>query len=240
MKRITLEPAYVLHRRLYRETSVLLDVFSENHGRLTLLSKGIRKKNNRLAGMLQPFVPLYITFTESSELGFLQEADIRGELTFIAGNALIASLYLNELLVNFLEKGDANASIFQLYENTLMGLQGTLVDEKIIRSFEIKLLNELGYGLFPHSKEARLNAWQQDVFYRFHSTTGWVKCESNDLYQGFAYSGGTILAIAEENWCDDAILLHAKRLLRQVLTELMNNKPIYSRQLFNDGGSKHQ
>jgi DNA repair protein RecO (recombination protein O) len=113
-----------------------------------------------------------------------------------------------------------------------MGLQGNSLDEKIIRSFEIKLLSELGYGLFPRTEEAQLTAWQQNEFYRFHSTTGWVKCESNEVYQRFSYSGETILAIAKEEWHNETILLQAKHLLRQVLTELMNNKPIYSRQMF--------
>ena len=232
MTRFSLEPAYILHRRAYRETSLLLDVFSQEHGRLSLLAKGIRKKNNRLAGMLQPFVPLMISFSEGAELAILQDADIRGGLSFITGNALIAGLYLNELLVNFLQKGDAYTALFHFYENTLMGLQASLLDEKIIRSFEKKLLDELGYGLFPRSEEAMLNAWQHDAFYRFLPATGWVKCESGEVYQEFSYSGETLLAIASENFADATILLQAKRLMRQVLTELMNNKTIYSRQMF--------
>lgn len=136
MKRVSLEPAFILHRRPYRETSVLLDVFSQEYGRISLLAKGIRKKNNRLAGMLQPFVPLYITWAGNGELAILQEADIRGELPFIVGNSLIAGLYLNELLINLLQKWDANPVLFALYENTLLGLQAHSLDEKIIRSFE--------------------------------------------------------------------------------------------------------
>lgn len=232
MKRVSLEPAYILHSRAYRETSVLLDVFSQSHGRFSLLAKGIRKKNNRLAGMLQPFVPLMISFSDSGELAILQDADIRDNLYFITGNALIAGLYLNELLVNFLQKGDAYTGLFHLYENTLMGLQASLLDEKIIRSFEKKLLDELGYGLFPRSKEALLTAWQPDAFYRFLPTTGWVKCDSNEMHRDFSYSGETLLAIANDNFADATILQQAKRLMRQVLTELMNNKTIYSRQMF--------
>lgn len=232
MKRVLLEPAFILHRRPYRETSVLLDVFSQEYGRISLLAKGIRKKNNRLAGMLQPFVPLFITWAGNGELAILQEADIRGELPFIVGNSLIAGLYLNELLINLLQKWDANPTLFALYENTLLGLQAHSLDEKIIRSFEKKLLDELGYGLFPRSEDAILSAWQPDAFYRFLPTIGWVKNDSDQMNHGLSYAGETLSAIAKEQWDDVIILQHAKRLMRQVLTELMNAKPIYSRQMF--------
>ena len=219
MKRVLLEPAFILHRRPYRETSALLDVFSQEYGRVSLLAKGIRKKNNRLAGMLQPFVPLFITWAGNGELAILQEADIRGELPFIVGNSLIAGLYLNELLINLLQKGDANPVLFALYENTLLGLQADSLDEKIIRSFEKKLLDELGYGLFPRSEDAILNAWQPDAFYRFLPTIGWVKNDSDQMNHSLSYASETLSAIAKEQWDDVIILQHAKRLMRQVLTE---------------------
>lgn len=232
MKRVLLEPAFVLHRRPYRETSVLLDIFSQEYGRVSLLAKGIRKKNNRLAGMLQPFIPLFISWVGDGDLPLLQEADIRTELPLVSGNALIAGLYLNELLVNLLQKGDPYTSLFQLYEKTLMGLQARTLDEKIIRSFEKKLLDELGYGLFPRSQNDALSAWQNDAFYRFLPTMGWVKNEGGYANQHYSYSGKTLLAISNEEWDDVIILQHAKRLMRQVLAELMNAKEIYSRQIF--------
>lgn len=232
MKQVMLEPAFVLHRRPYRETSVLLDVFSQEYGRVSLIAKGIRKKNNRLAGMLQPFIPLFISWTGNSDLPILQEADMRGKLPFISGNSLITALYLNELLINLLQKWDAHTTLFHIYENTLMGLQANSLDEKIIRSFEKKLLDELGYGLFPRSKNTILSAWQQDAFYRFLPTIGWVKNESDNIHGSISYSGETLLAIANEAWDSKDTLQHAKRLMRQVLADLMNAKPIYSRQMF--------
>jgi DNA repair protein RecO (recombination protein O) len=77
-----------------------------------------------------------------------------------------------------------------------------------------------------------LNAWQNDAFYRFLPTIGWVKNDSDRLNHSLSFSGKTLLAIAREQWDDTETLQQAKRLMRQVLTDLMNAKPIYSRQMF--------
>lgn len=90
----------------------------------------------------------------------------------------------------------------------------------------------MGYGLFPRSEEAILSAWQPDAFYRFLPTIGWVKNDSDRMNHSLSYASETLLAIAKEQWDNVDILQHAKRLMRQVLTELMNSKPIYSRQMF--------
>lgn len=232
MKRVLLEPVFILHRYAYRETSLLIDVFSQEYGRLSLIAKGIRKKNNRLVGMLQPFVPLYASFSGKEDLFFLNEADIREKIISITGNALIAGLYLNELLVNLLQKSDPHPALFQLYENTLTALQADSLDEKIIRSFEKKLLDELGYGLFPKTQDAIASTFERNTFYRFQSVNGWIKNENGNSQQEFSYSGEMLFAIANEEWDDEVVMKYAKRLMRQVLTELMNAKTVYSRQMF--------
>jgi DNA repair protein RecO (recombination protein O) len=230
--RVTLEPAYILHRSPYRETSVLLNAFTKNYGRIHLVARGIRRKDKGLSGILQPFVPLYLSFSGRGELMTLIHAEIQGIVYYLTGKQLITGLYLNELLTHFIQVWDAYTELFCIYEKTLTGLQEKSLDEKIIRLFEKKLLEELGYGLFPRTESAISRAWQADAFYRFVATEGWVKSDWTNTTDLHLYSGKVLLAIAKEEWCDEKISQDAKRLMRQVLTDLMNAKPIYSRQLF--------
>jgi DNA repair protein RecO (recombination protein O) len=151
----------------------------------------------------------------------------------LSGDNLFAGFYLNELLINFLQKDDPHPALFAIYENTLSGLQGPMLDEKIIRSFEKKLLDELGYGLFPKSHDEMTKLWQPDALYQFMPKEGWVKRELRDLVaSNLLFTGKTLHAIANENWSEPEILQQAKRLMRYVLTDLMSAKPIYTRQLF--------
>lgn len=105
MKRIVLQPAYVLHRRSYRETSVLVELFTPDYGRLSVMGSGVRKLKSTTQGLLQPFVPLIISCSGNGELLRLTSVELSGEHTRLTGECLYAGLYLNELLMYLLENG---------------------------------------------------------------------------------------------------------------------------------------
>lgn len=234
MKRVLLQPAYVLHRRLYRETSFLVELFTFEHGRLTVIARGARKLRSSSAGLLQAFVPLLISFSGKGELMTLTQVEANGEAIHLQGECLFAGLYLNELLMCLLEKWDAHPALFQDYSNTLAALQSETLNQKTLRIFEKKLLEELGYGVLPKSDMALQNRIVAEKYYRFVPEQGFVISELGDAAQAKAsiFSGKSLLAIAKEEWSDTEALQDAKRLTRIILAPLLGVRPLYSRQLF--------
>jgi DNA repair protein RecO (recombination protein O) len=234
MNKVQLEKAYVLHRRPYRETSSLVDIFTPDHGRLTLIAKGVRQVKSQTQGLLEPFVPLLISWSGKSELMSLTAVEARGEVRRLYGECLFAGFYLNELIMSLLEKWDAHPKLYYAYEKAINGLQEKKLEEKVLRSFEKCLLEELGYGLLPTSVNELDTVFQLDKYYRFIPEQGFILSELGDQSQAKSniFSGKSLVAIAKEDWFDSDVLNDAKRLIRFVLTPLLGGKEIYSRKLF--------
>jgi DNA repair protein RecO (recombination protein O) len=223
----------VLHRRAYRESSFLLEIFTQEYGRLSLIAKGVRQRHASLSGLLQPFVPLLVSFTGKGELMALSHAEMSAPIVSLQKENLFAGFYLNELLICLLQKWDAHPSLYQRYEKTLGELRGEKLDQKILRSFEKNLLHELGYGILPIT-EIDLHAKFDPLrYYRFMPEQGFVESElaHSGGVQGNLFLGKNLLAIAREDWQDEESLADARRLMRLVLTPLMG-RPIHSRRLF--------
>lgn len=227
MNRVALQRAYVLHRRQYRETSLLLDVLTVDYGRVGVIAKGVKRPKSGLQGLLQPFVPLVISWVGRGELMTLTHAESVGELKPLIGECLFSGFYLNELLVALLQKWDPHTRLFQAYEQTIMWLKANKLKESVLRSFEKCLLQELGYGLFENED------FNEQLFYRFIQDHGFVESAAGVSSDGVnIFSGRNLQAIADENWFDQSVLLDAKRLTRLLLAPLLGQKQVYSRQLF--------
>jgi len=241
MKRITLQPAYVLHRRSYRETSFLVELITPEYGRLTVLAKGVRKTRSTTQGLLQPFIPLLVSWAGKAELMNLSHVEANGILKNLHGECLFAGLYLNELLMCLLQKWDSHPGLFVAYKKTIEALQASKLEQKVLRSFEKYLLEELGYGLLPKSDITLQQTFSSDKFYRFTPELGFVLSEST-IQNGNLFSGKSLLAIAKENWQETNSLLDAKRLNRLVLAPLLGARPIHSRKLFMqlDSGNQYE
>lgn len=234
MKKVHLQPAYVLHRRPYRETSYLVDVFTPEHGRLTVVAKSVRQAKSATQGLLEPFVPLLISWSGKAELMSLTSVEARGEVRRLQGECLFAGFYLNELIMSLLERWDAHPGLYQAYEKAIRALQEKKLEEKVLRSFEKCLLEELGYGLLPTAKHELESTFTPENYYRFMPDQGFLLSELGDQAQAKSniFSGRSLLAIAREDWLDEAVLSDAKRLMRFVLTPLLGGKEIFSRKLF--------
>lgn len=235
MNRIELQPAYILHRRAYRETSFLVELFTQEHGRLTVVAKGVRKPKSSSQGLLQPFVPVLVSWTGKSELMTMTHVEARGEIKPLRGECLFAGFYLNELLIGLLQKWDPHPSLFLAYEQTLSKLQQQTLDEKILRSFEKYLLEELGYGLLQKAETANQDAILTDRYYWFVPEQGFVLSDATEGAAGVAsnlFLGKRLLAIAKEEWLDADVMQDAKRLMRLILMPLLGNRQLHSRKLF--------
>jgi len=225
---ILLQPAYVLHRRAYRETSFIVELFSLDHGRLSVIAKGVRRGKASQQGLLQAFIPLLISWSGQGELMTMTHVEAHGEIKNLRGDCLFAGFYLNELLMNLLQKWDPHQDLFRAYQNTLQVLQLNHLEQKTLRSFEKKLLIELGYGLWSSQ-----NSFLPECHYRFILEQGFLLYDRADIFHlpNNVFSGENLLRITNEDW-DEASLQDAKRLMRFVIASLMGSRSLNSRRLF--------
>lgn len=225
--RITLQPAFIIHHRAYRETSLLLDVFTKEHGKISLVAKGIRKKNSPLRAILQPFMPLLISYSGIHELKNLVSADVASEPILLHGRCLLAGFYLNELLNQVLQKEDPNPNLYTIYERTLLELQSGELREGTLRLFEKKFLEELGYGLQLKNDFMDGEALLPENFYRFYPERGFTKNSEN-----MGFSGKSLIALRNEIFEDKEILREIKHLMRFILALTLGITQLHSRELF--------
>ena len=231
MKRESLQLAYILHRRAYRETSLLLEIFSFNHGRLALLARGVKQKRSPKQAILQPFIPLFLSWTGKGELPLLTEVELAGEMSFLQGKNLYSGFYCNELLVALLGKYDAHPEIFNAYQQLLGALKQQPLDEVALRQFEQELLQQLGYGVLPHTLEHAHTEIAANHSYQYIPEQGLVRVEEISHAMGNAFAGEDLLAIVRQQWNAHTLRV-AKQLMRIALHSLLGNKPIHSRRLF--------
>lgn len=223
--RIQLEEAYLLHRRNYRETSLLLDFFTRSHGRITLLGRGVRRQKGIYAALVWPFVPLAISWSGRGSLPLMVNAERIGP-----ANApdLACALYLNELIVQLLAPGDPHPRIFELYRNTLQQLASSHYPACILRFFELSFLEEIGYALaLDRDVESGLSI-QADRYYEYRPEHGPV--ESGPTAD--AIRGSTLLGLRRRELATASAMREAKCLLRRVISHHLGGRPLRSRELF--------
>lgn len=223
---VSLQPAFILHRRPFRETSLLLDVFTREYGRVSLIAKGVKSARSKWRGVLEPFSPLLITYRGKTELMHLQLAEPTGIPVFLKKNNLTIGFYLNELLIKLLQKQDPHPILFDAYQEMIFHLAKNPLDQKTLRLFEKKLLEEIGYGL-PFKQI------EENQFYYFCGEQGFVSCSQNETIRKIPiFSGKNLLALHTEELDDSNVLQDAKKILRFVIAHVLGNKTIQSRKLF--------
>lgn len=215
------QPVYVLHTRPYRETSLLVECFSKNHGRLSLIAKGVRQTKSRRAGLLQPFIPLLISWVGRTELYTLCQLESESAQKLFSGEQLLCGLYTNELLMRLLQREDPHPELYEAYEKLLSGLSQCTHVEKALRLFEKKLLISLGYAF-------SCEAVQKDYYYIFEASHGLIQ---TSVKSNHSFSGESILALENET-LEDEHLKEIKQLMRTALFGLLNDKPLKTRELF--------
>ncbi len=229
-----LQSAFILHTRAYRDTSLLLELFTVEQGRISLVARGARGSRSRYKGLLQPFVPLLISWYGKSELMTLTVAEADGVMFNLAGERLLCGFYLNELLMRLLHRHDAHPQLFMAYQQALRGLQNATSMAAILRAFEKHLLRELGYALQLDREAHSGPLIQADQFYYFDPDLGMLPCESSAKSTAGqpVFCGKSLLALHADELIDKDFLRDAKRLLRLALNQLLDGKPLKSRELF--------
>ena len=146
-KRIAQEPAYVLHHYDWSETSLILDVFTRNYGRIALVAKGAKRPSSSFKPVLLPLQPLHIAFGGEAEIRTLKSAEWQGGHVMPTGDALLSGYYLNELLIRLLARDDPHAGLFDIYTRVVQVLASEHGEalQTALRSFELLLLRDTGY-----------------------------------------------------------------------------------------------
>ncbi len=147
--RIQQQPGFVLHQNPYSETSLVLEVFTPEHGRVGLLAKGARRPGNRSRAFLKPFQPLLLSWSGRGELPVLTGAEPQEASAALAleGHGLYCGFYVNELLVRLLHRHDPHPGLYRAYQGCLASLSANARRDAALRIFEKHLLQEVGYGL---------------------------------------------------------------------------------------------
>ncbi len=225
------QPAFVLHAYPYSETSLIVDVFSRDHGRVALLARGARRPRSLLRGVLLAFQPLEIGWAGRGEVQTLIKAEWQGGQPLLTGKALFCGYYLNELLMHLLPREDAHAGLFAVYAETLRRFaEGA--QESDLRRFEGTLLRELGYGLTLETDAAGL-AVDMDAHYAYEIERGPVRLPGPGS-SALAVSGRTLLDLARADFSDPRSLVEAKQLMRTLIGHYTSGRSLVSRRIFRE------
>lgn len=227
--RVQEQPAYLLHYRPFRDSSLLLDVFSRDHGKLALVARGARSANSRLKGVLRPFMPLSISWLLRTDLGTLIGAELQGAPMTLSGDSLLAGYYVNELIMHLLHRHDAQAEVFAAYEQTVALLAAAEDPAPVLRLFEIELLRLMGYALnFAHEAISH-EELDEHSYYEYRAEQGPVKVRHDD--GPMVFSGAMLIAIREQQFDRQPVLRNAGRLLRQVIAHHLGGRELKSRKV---------
>jgi DNA repair protein RecO (recombination protein O) len=234
--RVSLEPAYVLHGRPYRESSLLLEAFTRDHGRIGLVARGARGPKSRWKSVLQPFRPLLLSWNQRGELGTLVAADQVASPPAARGEAIFCGLYINELLLRGLHRSDPHPGLFEAYRQSLAELLLCQQPEPLLRTFEKQLLDALGFGLqleYEHATGVPVTA---EAWYDYVPERGVVRRDraspAKSARDDFRLVSGAALLALQSNAIREEHQLELKRLMRRVLKHHLGDKPMASYALF--------
>lgn len=233
------EAVYVLNRRIYKESSFILDVFSPNHGRVNIIANGALKSKKGWSAMLQVFQPLLLTWTGRSTLKTLTNVEAPSAAIQLTGNRLFSAYYLNELLLKLIPQGQGDASSFNnlecflTYSKTLEDLCFCGNIEIPLRRFEYQLLSEL--GVFPDiSSDLSGSEILANLMYQLIPQEGFqvTTISSGRLLINGEHLRELVHILEDDFVFSKSFLQQIKGLMRTLVTELLGGQELKSRALF--------
>ncbi len=225
------QAVYVLHTYPFKETSLVVELFTQTHGRVTAVAKGARRPRSAMRGMLQTFQKLSATWSGKAELKNLHSLEWAESLVDLPGEALMCGFYLNELLLRLLPREDPHEQLFAYYQDTLKTLAKSVSLATDLRRFELNLLQELGYAV-PLTADENGEVIDADRQYRYEAEYG--ACELSATKNGVQLQGRTLLDMARGDYADVQTQAQSKQLMRYLLAHYLGDKPLHTRQLLID------
>lgn len=230
--RILAQPGFVLHSYPYKETSLIVDVFSRDHGRIALVAKGAKRPHSKLRGVLQTFQPLSVSWSGKSEVRTLTGAEWVGGLLPLEKAGLLFGFYLNELLVKLLARDDRHPALFDHYVSTLNQLAHGESAPIVLRKFERALLKETGVAADWTVCVTNGKAVQPDDMYVVDPEQGVRFPRLSDT--GPKVSGKTLLDMEKEDYSDLNTQTQSKLLMRSLLSHHLGGVQLNTRQILID------
>ena len=224
--------AFILHGHAYRETSLLLEVFTRTFGRMSMVARGARSPRSPLRGVLLAFQPLALSWFGKGEVRTLARAEWIGGQPLPRGEALLCGFYLNELLLRLLPREDPHDVLFARYGEALRRLVSPGDTASALRSFERALLKELGYALTLERDSARGGAIDPEKTYAYDPERGPMEVDGTGSEP--LVSGRTLLDMARDDYADPLTQQQAKALMRMLINHRLEYQPLKSRQIFRD------
>jgi DNA repair protein RecO (recombination protein O) len=225
------QAVYVLHTYPFKETSLVVELFSQQFGRIAAVAKGARRPHSAMRGMLQSFQMLSGAWSGKNELKTLHSLDWNAGLSLLKGEALMCGFYMNELLLRLLPREDAHENLFEYYANALQTLSNGVDLATTLRRFELKLLQEMGYAV-PLLQDENDVAILADNTYRYEAEYG--ACALSATKNGVQLRGKTLADMARDDYSDSITQSQSKQLMRYLLAHYLGDKPLHTRQLLID------
>ena len=231
--KVPVHSCYILHMRNYRETSLLLQVFSMIHGRVDLVAKGAKRRSNSRRFLFKPYQRLRLGWTIRGELGTLTQIEADAKMIVWKPRQIMSGFYINEIILRLLHKHEAHPDLFTAYDTVLAKLSRDYPEAAIIRYFEKRLLQSLGYGLILDQPMGAGGSIDVDAQYYYQHDSGPL-LNPPDSGNYVAISGRALIALHQEtiDANDEIVRSETKALMRTVLGIYLGNKPLASRRLY--------
>ena len=226
------QPGYVLHTYPYKESSLIAEAFTRAFGRVALLARGARRPRSALRGLLLSFHPLRLGWSGSAELCTLVSAEWAGALQPLEGRGLMCGFYLNELLLRLLPRDDPHEALFDVYGEALGALSRGAAHAAVLRSFEKRLLAELGYAPLLEREAASGAPIEPGRRYVYEPDRGPMlsKNSSSEL----SVSGQTLLDLATDQYDRPETRDEARMLLRALIGQRLHGQTLHTRTVLRD------
>ena len=223
------EPGFLLHQRPWRNSSQLLEVLSLHCGRVGLIAQGSRRPDRGTRALLQPFIPLRLSWVRRGELGRVTDVEAGSSAIELDGHALLAGYYANELVMSLTSRDDPAAELFAHYTTCLNELGSGRSVARCLRLFEHRLLGSLGFGLQLDVDCVLGKPLADDCEYTFSLEEG-----ARPAQGGPAYRGCDLISLRDER-LEDAESLHAARqLLGEAITRHLGTRRLKTRDVLRD------
>lgn len=230
--RHTEQLGYVLHSYPYQETSLIVELFTREYGRIGVVAKGAKRPHSPLRSVLMPFHALTLDWSGKSELKTLRTAEWRGDFRLLRGRALICGFYLNELLLKLLHRDDPHGTLFDVYEQTLQALLAGNDHAIVLRGFEKRLLSELGYALVLDRDAQLQRPLEARQRYQYVVDRGPIPIEAGQ--NGLELLGQTLIDMNNDDYTSTVTQQQSKTLMRTLIGHYLGGQALHSRQLLID------
>jgi DNA repair protein RecO (recombination protein O) len=233
-QRVDHQPGFVLHSYAWRETSLVVEAFTRDHGRIALVARGAKRPTSQFRGLLSPFNPVAFSWSGRNDIKTLIRAEWLGGMQPLRGDALLAAFYANELLVRLLARADPHERMFGSYVELLRVLAGEPRHEATLRTFELELLQDIGYAVaLDHCDDGE----PIDPAARYEISGGRAARRLDAHHggdEGMSVAGSTLLAMSARDFSDQRVAAESKALLRQVIRYHLDGKPLNTRRILQD------